>query len=58
MVNVLKDFPNLGRNMPDSSIQFVVKDHYQIFYKYANDEIRILHIWDSGRNPDCLELED
>jgi plasmid stabilization system protein ParE len=58
MVNVLKDFPNLGRNMPDSNIQFVVKDYYQIFYKYANDEISILPIWDSRRKPDCLELKD
>lgn len=57
-VNLLKGFPNLGRNMPGSDTQFAVKDYYQIFYKYANDEIRILHIWDSRRNPDCLEIKE
>ncbi len=54
----LKNFPKMGRRLPDSEIRFIVKDQYQIFYKLVNDEIRILHIWDSRRNPDCLEIID
>ncbi len=57
-VKILKGFPRLGRNMPDSDIQFIVKDYYQIFYRFAHDDVRILHMWDSRRNPDCLEITD
>ena len=59
-VKLLKDFPNLGRNVPGTEYQFIVKDHYQIFYKHLKEkrEIRILHVWDSRRNPDCLNLNE
>jgi plasmid stabilization system protein ParE len=55
-VDNLKSFPQMGRKLPDSDIRFIVKEHYQIFYRFQNSEIRILHVWDSRRNPDCLDL--
>lgn len=36
-----------------------ILDYYQIFYKYTENEIRILHLWDSRRNPeDLIIIED
>jgi toxin YoeB len=56
-INFLKNYPEMGRLMEKGNIRFLVKDHYQIFYRFTNDEIRILHIWDSRRNPDELVIE-
>jgi plasmid stabilization system protein ParE len=53
----LKKFPKLGRILEHSEVRFLVKENYQIFYKYADEEIRILHIWDSRRDPDELIIE-
>lgn len=50
-VKLLKNFPEVGRYLTDTDFRFLVKDHYQIFYKYTDQEIRILHIWDSRRDP-------
>ena len=50
----LMHFPKMGRLLKDSGIRYLVVDNYQIFYKYSETEIRILHLWDSGRNPDDL----
>lgn len=52
LVKLLKSFPEMGRQLENTNVRFLVKDHYQIFYKYSGNEIRILHLWDSRRNPD------
>ena len=54
LVKLLKSFPEMGRQLENTKVRFLVKDHYQIFYKYSGTEIRILHLWDSRRNPDNL----
>lgn len=54
LVKLLKRFPEMGRHLENTEIRFLVKDHYQIFYKYSGNEIRVLHLWDSRRNPDDL----
>ena len=51
-VKYLQKYPNLGRKFENSDLRFIVKDHYQIFYKIKDDEIIVLHIWDSRRNPE------
>ena len=53
----LKKFPKLGRILEHTEVRFLVKENYQIFYKYEDEEIRILHIWDSRRDPDELIIE-
>ena len=55
-VKNLKNFPGMGRLLENSEIRFLVVDYYQIFYKYSDKEIRILHIWDSRRNPEDLNV--
>ncbi len=53
-VRNLIHFPNMGRKLKNTSIRFLVVDYYQIFYTITDTEIRILHLWDSRRNPDNL----
>jgi len=57
-VRNLNSFPQMGRILKNTEIRFLVVDYYQIFYKITDVEIRILHIWDSRRNPDDLIIED
>jgi len=58
-VKNLRLFPKMGRLLDNSGIRFLIVDYYQIFYKYTETEIRILHLWDSRRNPeDLIFIED
>ncbi len=52
----LAEFPKLGRKLSNQEERFFVKDSYQIFYIENKGSIEILHIWDSRRNPNELEL--
>jgi len=51
-VQLISHFPNLGRELENRDERFVVKDHFQIFYLNEEDSIKILHIWDTRRDPD------
>ena len=42
----------MGRQLENTNIKFLVIEYYQIFYKFSEDEIKVLHVWDSRRNPD------
>lgn len=53
---LLSKFPFLGRQVPKREERVFVKDHYQIFYLNQEDTITILHLWDSRRNPEELDL--
>lgn len=55
-VQILSRFPLLGRQVEGRDIRVLVKDHYQIFYLNQKDAIQILHLWDSRRNPEDLNL--
>lgn len=57
LIRNLRNFPEMGRKLNNTQIRFLVKDFYLIFYTLYQDEIRILHIWDSRRNPDDLIIE-
>ncbi|RLD62456.1 MAG: hypothetical protein DRJ05_00320 [Bacteroidetes bacterium] len=54
----LKHFPQMGRLLENTEIRFLVVDYYQIFYNFSDTEIRILHLWDSRRNPEDLIIEN
>ncbi|WP_299290128.1 type II toxin-antitoxin system RelE/ParE family toxin [uncultured Mucilaginibacter sp.] len=56
VINILSAFPKLGRQLDAREERFFVKDSYQIFYLETADSIEILHIWDSRRNPQDLNL--
>ena len=57
-IKLLKRFPKIGIRINNTDKRFLVKDYYQIFYKYSDNEIRILHIWDSRRNPNDLIIKE
>jgi plasmid stabilization system protein ParE len=56
IIKKLAEYPKLGRQLDKREERFFVKDSYQIFYIETADSIELLHIWDSRRNPDELEL--
>lgn len=56
-VKGLKDYPEMGRQLENTNIRFLVRDYYQIFYKFSKHEIKILHVWDSRRNLDDLVIK-
>ena len=58
LIGNLRIFPELGRKLNNTHIRYLVKDHYLIFYTIKKDEIRILHLWDSRRNPEDLVIEN
>ena len=47
-------FPNMGKRYKDSDIRCFVKENYEIYYSYTSDELEILQIWDTRRNPETL----
>lgn len=57
-VSYLLEYPNIGRKLENSELRFIVKESYQIFYKVQGDDVRILHIWDSRRNPEDLKFSE
>lgn len=54
--NLLIHFPFLGRQLTNREERVFVKDHYQIYYLDEKEVVKILHIWDSRRNPEEFEL--
>lgn len=57
-VTNLKRFPEIGRVYQNTELRFIVKYRYLIFNKIQETEVRILHIWDTRRNPEDLHIED
>ncbi len=60
LIRHLLVFPDLGKKVHDYDARCLIKGDYKIFYevnKYQdNTEIGILHIWDTRRNPDELNI--
>ncbi len=60
IADLLLLFPELGRKVENYDARFVIKGDYILFYKLKliNEElsIDILHIWDSRRNPDDVQI--
>jgi plasmid stabilization system protein ParE len=50
-IQLLSRFPQLGRKVESRELRVFVKDHYQIFYLDEEQSLKILHLWDSRRNP-------
>jgi plasmid stabilization system protein ParE len=48
----------LGRATDEKNIRVTVCRYYQIFYEITQENIEILSVWDSRRNPDNLKLKE
>jgi len=53
----LISFPEMGRKVLNREERYLVKDAYLVFYTICEDEIHIVHIWDSRRNPNDLKIQ-
>lgn len=60
IIKHLIKFPNLGKKIDNYDARCLIKGEYKIFYDifedYSTLEIRILHIWDTRRNPEELKI--
>jgi plasmid stabilization system protein ParE len=56
VVLMLSRFPFMGRQLTNREERVLVKDHYQIYYLIEGEEIKILRVWDSRRNPEDFYL--
>lgn len=60
LIKYLLEFPKIGSKVYEYNARCLVKGDYKIFYDIKEEtnilEISILHIWDTRRNPEDLEL--
>lgn len=58
LIRLLLIFPKLGMKVQNYDARCLVKGDYKMFYdikeEMDNLEIRILHIWDTRRNPENM----
>lgn len=61
VIRILLKFPKLGMKVQNYDARCLVKGDYKIFYdtkeEKDNMEIRILHIWDTRRNPEIMTID-
>lgn len=58
IVYILSLFPSLGRQIEGREERFFVKDHYEFIYLDSEQSIKILHIWDSRRDPSDFPVQE
>ncbi len=46
----------LRKTVNGGSYRVIIRGHYEIFYRYNNDSIVIVTIWDSRKNPENKSL--
>lgn len=54
-VNLIKDFPQIGKQTDDKKARSKVVKDYLLIYEDDIDSIVILTIWDSRQDPEKLE---
>lgn len=54
-VNLIQDFPRIGRETDDKKARIKIVRNYLILYQETESEIHILTIWDSRQGPSSLE---
>lgn len=55
-VSQLKDFPESGIVDDSLEARYVVVWHWRVYYRYSDNEVRILKIFDMRQNPEKLAL--
>ena len=54
-VQIIKDFPQIGKLTDDPNTRIKTVRDYLIFYEETGTQILILTIWDSRQDPDKLK---
>jgi len=55
MISHIKSNNFIGRATEDKNLRALVYKHYEMLYRLSNNEIEIVIIWDSRRNPEDLK---
>jgi len=55
-VQLISRFPYWVGLLENREERVFVKDYYQFFYLDESEDIKILHLWDSRRNPEDLDI--
>jgi len=60
IANFLKTFPELGKKFENYDARVILHRDYSMIYKVIeeqkNQEIKILQVWDTRRDPDGLKI--
>ena len=54
-IQIIRDFPQIGKLTDDSNTRIKIVRDYLIFYEETETQILILTIWDSRQDPDKLK---
>ena len=54
-INIIKDFPQIGKQTDDRKARVKIVKDYLIIYEETHNSIIILTIWDSRQDPKKLE---
>jgi plasmid stabilization system protein ParE len=47
-------FPSIGKPTSEPTVKYIIVKDYLMFFEELEEEISILHIWDTRRNPEDL----
>ncbi len=56
-IKILAKMPFIGRETDDPNVRIKVIRDYLLFYEIRNNELHILTLWDSRRNPESFQLK-
>ncbi|ODS83183.1 MAG: addiction module toxin RelE [Cytophagaceae bacterium SCN 52-12] len=56
-IKILAKNPFIGRETDDADIRIKVVRDYLLFYEVRDNELHILSLWDSRRNPGSFQLK-
>lgn len=52
--SLLKHQNKLGKKLSGSTIRYIIKDNFSIYYEIKEEYIEILHVWDYRQDPNRL----
>jgi len=56
IVSLLPVHPLLGKSVSNASYRVIIRGHYEIFYRFNDENIIVITIWDSRQNPESKKL--
>jgi toxin YoeB len=56
-VLVLKQFPGIGAQTDIKNVKNLILGDFNVFYRFENNSIEIVAVWDSKQNPENLNLK-
>ncbi len=57
LISYISSYNLIGKSTDEPGIRVIIYNNYEIFYQLSEDEIEVLLIWDSRRNPKDLKLK-